>query len=60
MNAIVLLMFKETFKNYLHRCWLIASGKYKMIEESRKWMVCCGLLRSMMLQPMEDFLGLDA
>jgi len=28
MNAIVLLMFKETFKNYLHRCWLIASGKY--------------------------------
>ena len=28
MNAIVLLMFKETFKNYLHRFWLIASGKY--------------------------------
>jgi len=28
MNAIVLSMFKETFKNYLHRCWLIASGKY--------------------------------
>jgi len=22
MNAIVLSMFKETFKNYLHRCWL--------------------------------------
>jgi len=28
MNAIVLSMFKETFKNYLHGCWLIASGKY--------------------------------
>jgi len=28
MNAIALLIFKETFKNYLHRCWLIASGKY--------------------------------
>jgi len=28
MNAIVLSMFKETFKKYLHRCWLIASGKY--------------------------------
>jgi len=28
MNAIVLSIFKETFKNYLHRCWLIASGKY--------------------------------
>jgi len=28
MNAIALSMFKETFKNYLHRCWLIASGKY--------------------------------
>jgi len=28
MNAIVLSMFKETFKNYLHRCWLIASGTY--------------------------------
>jgi len=28
MNAIVLSMFKETFKNYLYRCWLISSGKY--------------------------------
>ena len=28
MNAIVLSMFKETFKNSLHRCCLIASGKY--------------------------------
>ena len=28
MNAIVLSMFKETFKNYLHGCWLIASWKY--------------------------------
>jgi len=28
MNAIVLSMFKETFKNSLHRCWLIPSGKY--------------------------------
>jgi len=28
MNAIVHSMLKETFKNYLHGCWLIASGKY--------------------------------
>jgi len=28
MNAIGFSIFKETFKKYLDRCWLIASGKY--------------------------------